>query len=54
MVRPLYPIKLLNSKYLVMEPENWHLLPGAPDDIKKEFDEYMRTINMELEEDNED
>ena len=30
-----------NSPYFVAEPDNWHLKPGAPEDVKKEFEEFM-------------
>lgn len=33
--------KFLNSPYFVPEPGNWHLKPGAPDDVVDEFTEYM-------------
>lgn len=31
-----------NSPYFVPEPDNWHLKPGAPPEIVKEFEEYMK------------
>ena len=31
-----------NSPYFVPEPDNWHLTEDAPDDLKKEFEKYMR------------
>lgn len=31
----------ITSEYFVAEFGNWHLKEGAPEDIKKEFDEYM-------------
>ena len=31
----------LTSPYFVPEPNNWHLLPGAPEEIVKEFEEFM-------------
>jgi len=31
----------IDSPYFVGEPDNWHLLDGAPEDVQKEFDEYM-------------
>lgn len=34
--------KFIESPYFVPEVDNWHLKEGAPDDIKKEFDEYMK------------
>ena len=30
-----------DSPYFVTEPGNWHLKPGAPKEVKKEFQEYM-------------
>lgn len=30
-----------DSPYFVMEPGNWHLKDGAPEDVVKEFEEYM-------------
>jgi hypothetical protein len=24
-----------------MEPDNWHLKEGAPEDVRKEFEEFM-------------
>lgn len=34
--------KFVDSPYFVPEEDNWHLLDGAPEDIKKEFEEYMQ------------
>lgn len=34
--------KFIESPYFVPEVDNWHLKEGAPDDVKKEFDEYMK------------
>lgn len=33
----------LDSPYFVGEVDNWHLQEGAPDEVKKEFEEYMNT-----------
>ena len=33
---------IFNSPYFVMEPDNWHLKPGAPEKLKKEFKRFMR------------
>ncbi|MCW2278730.1 hypothetical protein [Heliophilum fasciatum] len=33
--------KFFDSPWFVMEPGNWHLLPGAPEDVVKEFEEYQ-------------
>lgn len=29
------------SPYFVPEPDNWHLKDDAPEDVRKEFEEYM-------------
>ena len=34
--------KFYDSPYFVDEPGNWHLKPGAPEDVKKEFEAYMK------------
>lgn len=34
--------KFIDSPYFVDEPGNWHLKPGAPGDVVKEFEEYMK------------
>lgn len=34
--------KFMNSEYFVEEFGNWHLKDGAPPDVVKEFDEYMK------------
>ena len=33
---------LFDSPYFVPELDNWHLKEGAPEDVKKEFEEYMK------------
>lgn len=35
--------KFYDSTYFVDEPGNWHLKDGAPDDIREEFDRYMKS-----------
>lgn len=32
----------VKSEYFVPEVDNWHLKEGAPDDVREEFEEYMR------------
>lgn len=32
----------IDSPYFVMECDNWHLKDDAPDDLKKQFEEYMK------------
>lgn len=34
-------MNFVNSPYFVSEDENWHLKDGAPEEVKKEFEEYM-------------
>ncbi|MBQ5659065.1 MAG: hypothetical protein IIV02_06030 [Peptococcaceae bacterium] len=34
--------KFYDSPYFVDEPGNWHLKPGAPEDVRKEFEAYMK------------
>lgn len=34
--------KFFTSEYFVPETDNWHLKEGAPDDVKKEFEEWMK------------
>lgn len=31
-----------DSPYFIREPDNWHLTEDAPDELKKQFAEYMR------------
>lgn len=31
----------VTSEYFVPEVDNWHLKEGAPEEVKKEFDEWM-------------
>jgi len=33
----------MSSPFFVDEMDNWHLLPGAPEDVKKEFEEFMNS-----------
>jgi hypothetical protein len=37
--------KFINSKYFVGEQNNWHLLPSAPEELKKEFKEWITAYN---------
>lgn len=41
--------KFIDSPYFVPEEDNWHLEPGAPEEVQEEFEEYMR-YGKELEE----
>jgi len=37
----------MDSPYFVDEYDNWHLLPEAPEEVKKEFEEFMREADMD-------
>jgi hypothetical protein len=37
----------INSPFFVPEPDNWHLKEGAPEEVKKEFEEFMRETDMD-------
>ena len=41
--------KFIDSPFFVDEPGNWHLKPGAPDEVVKEFQEFMATMESPLE-----
>lgn len=32
----------IDSPYFVAEDGNWHLKEGAPEEVKREFEEYMK------------
>lgn len=33
--------KFLDSPYFVSEVDNWHLKDGAPESVRREFEDYM-------------
>ena len=35
-------LNFTNSPYFVPEDGNWHLKEGAPEEVKREFEEYMK------------
>ena len=35
-------LKFVDSPYFVPEEDNWHLKEGAPEEVVKEFQEYMK------------
>lgn len=41
--------KFVDSPYFVMEENNWHLKDDAPEEVRKEFEEFME-YEKELEE----
>ncbi|MEA4812262.1 MAG: hypothetical protein VB108_06805 [Anaerolineaceae bacterium] len=34
----------MDSSYFVLEPNNWHLLPGAPKEIVEAFNAFMKEL----------
>lgn len=38
-----------DSEWFVPEVDNWHLKPGAPEEIVKEFEEYMNRDREAME-----
>lgn len=36
----------LDSPYFVLEPDNWHLTDDAPEEVRKEFEEYMNNSDL--------
>jgi hypothetical protein len=41
--------KFMDSPYFVDDLFNWHLKPGAPADVVKEFNDYMNQDKLEEE-----
>lgn len=37
-----------NSPFFIPEVDNWHLTDDAPEEIKKEFEEYMKNLENDL------
>lgn len=33
--------RFMDSPFFVMEEDNWHLKEGAPEDVVKDFNDYM-------------
>ena len=44
----------IDSPFFVMDYGNWHLKPGAPDEVVKEFNEYMAELNKQDQDDEKD
>lgn len=36
----------VDSPFFVDEPGNWHLKPGAPADVVKEFNEFLEVMSL--------
>ncbi|PLR94133.1 hypothetical protein [Bacillus sp. T33-2] len=43
---PIKRPEFIKSPYFMDEPGNWHLKTGAPEDLKKEFERYMESIEV--------
>ena len=39
---PTRKFKFLDSEYFYIDEKGWHLKKDAPDDLKKEFEEYKK------------
>lgn len=39
----------INSKYLIIDEKGWRLKEGAPEELKREFKEFMQLVNKENE-----
>ena len=39
------PPKFINSPYLIIDEKGWRLKGNAPEELKKEFKEFMSEIN---------
>lgn len=35
-------LSFMNSPYFVPEPDNWHLTEDAPEEVRKEFEEFIK------------
>jgi hypothetical protein len=42
-----YNAEIFESPYFVAEPNNWHLKPDAPEELKKKFAEFMKNHDEE-------
>ena len=38
--------EFFTSEYFVPEPDNWHLKDDAPEELKREFEEWMKEHNQ--------
>lgn len=45
--------KFFTSEYFVPETDNWHLKDDAPEELKKEFEEFMKNGDVVFEKDHE-
>lgn len=41
--------KFYDSPFFVDEPGNWHLKPGAPEEVVKEFENFMKAMEFQDE-----
>ena len=40
----------IDSPYLIIDEKGWRLKDDAPEELKKEFDEFMKEIDSHIEE----
>lgn len=38
--------KFINSPFFISEPGNWHLKPGAPKEVVREFNDFMQQMKQ--------
>ena len=38
----------VDSPFFVMEEDNWHLKPGAPQEVQREFDAFMKNDTIDF------
>jgi hypothetical protein len=41
------PPKFISSEYFIMNPGKWELKPGAPKEVRNEFDKHMSIVRKE-------
>lgn len=46
--------KFYTSPYFVPETDNWHLTDDAPEEVRKEFEEFMNNPDMVMNDEDED
>ena len=39
----------IKSKYITIDEDGWHCSPDAPEDIRKQYDEFMSMVNTSME-----
>ncbi|MGE8205785.1 hypothetical protein ACQKP0_14610 [Heyndrickxia sp. NPDC080065] len=41
--------RFMNSPFFVDEPGNWHLKPGAPENLQEEFEDFIQALQDDHE-----